>query len=65
MKTAEQIRKRLKKLEKEMIAQVEQGMERGWPVLFWDKNCVERATLRNILGLRRKPFCAADMMAGF
>ena len=40
-------------------------MEHGWPVLFWDRNCVERETIRNILGLRWKPFCPADTMAGW
>ena len=65
MKDAEWIRKRLSKLENEMTKQAETGMEKGWPVLFWDRNCVERAVLRKILGLPRKPFCAADTMAGW
>ncbi|HXI43912.1 MAG TPA: hypothetical protein VNH83_28275 [Bryobacteraceae bacterium] len=64
MKTEKQIRSRLKKLEKEMDRQVAQGMENGWPVPFWDYNCVEREVLRSILGMRRKPFCAADVFAG-
>ena len=65
MKSPEWIKQRIVKLEKEMTAQVEVGMEKGWPVLFWDKNCVERGVLRQILGLRHKPFCAADTMAGW
>jgi hypothetical protein len=57
--------KRLAQLDREMSKQVEIGMEKGWPVLFWDRNCVERETLRRVIGLRRKPFCAADTMAGW
>lgn len=48
-----------------MSAQVEQGMKSGWPILEWDANCVTRATLRSVLGLKKKPFCAADVMAGW
>jgi hypothetical protein len=59
------LRKRLRKLEVEMTEQVKQGMEKGWPVFCWDKNCVQRELLRKILGMRRKPFCAADTMAGW
>lgn len=65
MHTEATIRTRLKRLESEMRGQVEQGMEKGWPVLFWDKNCVERAVLRRVLGLKLKPFCPADTMAGW
>jgi len=65
MKSEQWIRRRLAKLELEMQQQVEVGMEKGWPILFWDRNCVEREVLRNILGLRHKPFCPADMMAGW
>jgi hypothetical protein len=65
MKSEHWIQRRLATVEKKMAAQLEEGMKKGWPVLYWDRNCVEREVLRNILGLRRKPFCAADMMAGW
>ena len=65
MKSERAIRRRLKKLELELEEQVTQGMKTGWPVLFWDRNCVERTVLRDILGLRRKVFCAADTMSGW
>jgi hypothetical protein len=65
MQTELQIRRRLAALEREMAKQVEEGLARGWPLLFWDRNCVERATLRRILGLKRKPYCPADTMAGW
>ncbi len=65
MQKEKQIRQRLVKLEDEMSKQVEEGMRKGWPVLFWDANCVERRVLRRILRLRSKPFCAADAMAGW
>lgn len=65
MKTRKWIEQRLSSLESEMEEQVEVGMSNGWPVLFWDKNCVERALLREILELEHKPFCAADTMAGW
>lgn len=64
MKSIAWIKRRLVRLESEMECQVERGMESGWPVPFWDRNCVERETLRRVLGLRRKPYCAADTMAG-
>lgn len=65
MKTERQVRKRLKTVEKNMVEQVKQGMKTGWPVLFWDANCVERRVLRDILGEKLEPFCAADTMAGW
>jgi hypothetical protein len=65
MKSRKWIERRLSELENEMDKQVETGMKHGWPVLFWDRNCVERAVLRKILGLPRKPFCGADTLAGW
>lgn len=65
MQSEQSIRRRLKRLEEEMTDQVRRGMEKGWPIAFWDRNCVEREVLRRVLGLRRKPFCAADTMAGW
>lgn len=65
MQSEKTIRRRLARVEKEMGEQVEIGMEKGWPVLMWDKNCVERDVLRRILGLKHKQFCPADTMAGF
>jgi hypothetical protein len=65
MKSEKSIRHRLATLEAEMVEQVEQGMEKGWPVLFWDANCVERQVLRRILGMKQKQFCPADIMAGW
>ena len=65
MMTKRAVELRLRRVEAEMAKQVEVGMEKGWPVLFWDRNCVERQVLRKILGLRRKQFCAADIMAGW
>lgn len=65
MKSEQWIRKRLAKVEAEMGWQFERGMDKGWPVFCWDKNCVERELLRRILGMHRKPFCAADTMAGW
>ena len=59
------IKRRLAKIEKEMTEQVVQGMKTGWPILYWDRNCVEREVLRRILGKKRKAFCAADIMAGW
>jgi hypothetical protein len=59
------VRKRLERVERDMARQAEEGMRRGWPVLFWDRNCVERRVLRSLLGLREKPFNAADTMAGW
>jgi hypothetical protein len=68
MKTQTQIRKRLSQVEHEMCIQAERCMKLGYESaagLFWDRRCVERRTLRYILGLRRKPFNAADTMAGW
>lgn len=65
MKDRAWIEQRLSILESTMERQVDVGMSKGWPVPFWDKNCVERALLREILELEPKPFCAADTMAGW
>lgn len=54
MKTEAQIRKLLKEVETKMDKQIERGMEKGWPVFCWDKSCVQRDLLRQILGLKRK-----------
>jgi hypothetical protein len=65
MQSEKQIRTDLTRLEKEMAEQLERAKQKGFPILFWDANCVERKTLRRILGMRPKPFCAADTMAGW
>jgi hypothetical protein len=59
------IKRRLAKIEKLMAMQVEEGIKKGWPILFWDRNCVEREVLRRVLRKKRKQFCAADTMAGW
>lgn len=33
--------------------------------LFWDRRLVERNTLRWALGMKPRPFCAGDVMAGW
>lgn len=58
----------LNEVEAEMAAQTEACMEKGWDSgagLFWDKRCVQRATLRKVLGLPEKLFNEADTMAGW
>jgi len=65
MKSEAEIRRMLAEVESKLAAQEQEGMAKGWPVLFWDRNCVVREVLRKVLGLRYKPFCAADMMAGW
>lgn len=68
MMTQNTIRNWLARLEKEMETQTAQCRMMGWnspAALFWDKRCVERRTLRTILGLKPKPFNAADTMAGW
>lgn len=70
MKTEQSVRRRLAALEKEMEAQVidvsRSDQEWGGPKsLFWDKRCIERATLRWVMGMKSKQFCPADIMAGW
>ena len=65
MTIGQRILRKLEKVEREMKVQAVRGMDKGWPVLFWDRNCVERALLRSLLGMRRKPFCKADTMGGW
>jgi hypothetical protein len=68
MKTATQIKRRLAKLESEMKRQTDRCMQDGWHSaagLFWDKRCIERHTLRSVLGLKYRPFNNADAMAGW
>lgn len=64
MKTEQSIERMLSRLERSMAEQVEYGMEHGWPVPYWDKNCVERRLILRILGRKITPFCAADTLAG-
>lgn len=67
MKTEQQIRRRLVRLEAKMREQTELCMENGWHSgagVFWDGRCVERRTLRSILGMAHRPFNAADTLAG-
>lgn len=65
MKSEKWIREELKRIERHMAKQNAEGSETGWPILFWDRNCVQRDLLRKMLGLRRKPFSPADTMAGW
>lgn len=48
MKSENWIKKRIANIESDMAEQVKRGMEKGWPIAFWDMNCVERAVLRKI-----------------
>jgi len=65
MMSEREILLRLMELEKEMDAQLREAHEHGFPVLFWDKNCVERAVLRQVVGLPEVPYGPADCMAGW
>ena len=70
VKSRRAIKRRLKTLEREMEAQTLEvlGSQNGWggtESLFWDKRCVERATLRWVLGKKQKQFNVADTMAGW
>jgi len=70
MKSQKQITTRLAELEIAMSRQVEEIAESGagfggYAGLFWDKRCVERRVLREILEMPREPFNPADTMAGW
>lgn len=68
MRSEKAIRRWLGIVESEMEKQSEACMKTGWDSsagLCWDRRCVQRATLRRILGLKEEPFNAADTMAGW
>ena len=68
MKTKAQLQRRLKRVEAKMRRQVDECSYKGWDSyasLFWNGRCVERRTLRYVLQLKFRPFCAADTMAGW
>lgn len=66
MQGKRQIQRRLTLLEKKMERQAEDAHVVGYQRIFcWDRNCVERAVLRSVLGYDEKPFNAADIMAGW
>lgn len=68
VRSEEQLTRRLEKLEGEMVEQAELCRLHGYHshyAVMWDKRCVERATLRWTLGMKRRPFNAADTLAGW
>lgn len=68
MKTKKAMKRRLARLERELTEQVEECMRRGFDSgasFRLDARFLERRHLRWVLGLKRKPFCTADVAAGW
>ncbi len=62
------VERRLKQVESELEEQMARCCQHGFDThhaLFLDGRLIERHTLRWVLGKKRKPFNAADCMAGW